>query len=806
MGTSAKRRGSTSAATTRNERKSTRPRRGSGGAPARKKKAPSSVVRWALRGLKAGLLLGAIAIIGLIGLFIYYGRDLPTVEELRSYKPAQTTRIVDRKGEVIGEFFSERRTVVPMERMPRHLILSVLAAEDADFYQHEGIDYPSIVRVMLYGLTGKRLQGGSTITQQVARNHLLSLDRKVSRKVREMILSRKIERSFSKEEILFLYLNHINFGHGRYGVQEASRYYFGKNVENLTLAESALIAGIPQSPTRLSPRTHPENAKKRQRYVLSQLRAKRSEYWPDLSVEQIEAAEKSEIKLVPPPAERPEHAYEVRSHIERLMKEHPDGSAYRKMGLTIHTTLDLELQTKLRRALRAHLRSLDRDLGYRLPWKKRRAKATKPVDALKYGKTYVATVLKSGESTIEFDVAGQRAEMPRSYLARFAPKPRRRKGKKEEKATLPTLDEGALLPVMLDSDAEANEVARVRPSLGPEAAIVVLDVKTAEVLAMVGGYADRPGLNRALQAKRQPGSTFKTLVYGYGIEEQKITAASIVLDAPVVYDEWKPSNFESWNHQGPIRIREALAKSVNLVAVRTMEDLGPEEVAEFARSLGIESDLQADLALALGASAVTPMEMVLSYSVFANSGQATAPRWVTRIEGPGKPWSQSEREPTQVMSAEAAAIVTSMLRSVVTDGTGAAANSLPFEVAGKTGTSNKARDAWFVGYSSDLVIGVWVGFDDGRPLGRKQGGSRTALPLWIEAMKIAMAGRDPGEFVLPDTIVRRTIDPKTGLLAYDGQPDAIEEIFIEGTEPTETAAPPDQLDTTSFLVEELGGP
>ena len=760
---------------------------------------------WALRVFKVALVVGALGAIGIIALFVYYGRDLPTVDELRDYEPPETTRIVDRHGKVIGEFFSERRTVVPMERMPRHLILSVLAAEDADFYQHEGIDYPSIVRVMIYGLMGKRLQGGSTITQQVARNHLLSLERKVSRKVREMILARRIEQSFSKEEILFLYLNHINFGHGRYGVQEASQFYFGKNVEDLSLAESSLIAGIPQSPTNLSPRAHPKNAKKRQRYVLAQLRAKRAEYWPDLSEEELEKAKSAGIKLAPPPASRPEHAYEMRTQVERLMKSQLKSDNYRRFGLTVHTTLDLALQTKLRKALQEHLRALDKKLGYNLSWKRGRAKASKSTSKLRYGKTYVAKVLDKDEATFKLSTAGHETELQASLLERFRqPKPTRVQRRKARKSTqVPNLEKGQLLPVMLDSEGREGSLPQVRPSLGPEAAVIVMDAQTAEVLAMIGGYEDRPGLNRALQAKRQPGSTFKPLVYGYGIEHRKLTAATVVLDAPVVYDEWKPSNFESWNHQGPIRIRDALAKSVNLVAVRTMEDLDPKNVADFAFKLGIESELQTDLALALGASTVTPLEMVKAYAVFARGGRAKPPTWITKVDGDVEGW-EAPVEESEVMSPEAAAITTSLLRSVITDGTGRAAQSLSFPVVGKTGTSNKARDAWFVGYNSELVIGVWVGFDDGRPLGRKQGGSRTALPLWVEAMKIAMTDRKGEDFVVPETVVRRSIDPKTGLLAYDGQEDAIEELFIAGTEPTETATPPDQLNTSSFLVEELG--
>jgi penicillin-binding protein 1A len=326
-------------------------------------------------------------------------------------------------------------------------------------------------------------------------------------------------------------------------------------------------------------------------------------------------------------------------------------------------------------------------------------------------------------------------------------------------------------------------------------------------LALVGGHAARSGFNRATQAIRQPGSTFKPIVYARAIQSRQFTAASLVVDAPAVYDEWKPSNYEEWNYQGAVRLREALARSINMVAIRVTEDLGVHEVAEFARQAGITTKLQEDMALALGASGVKPIELTNAYATFAAGGRWEPPRLVTRIVGPdGVNLPLEAREPARdVMTPAEAYIMTSMLRSVVTSGTGTPAMRLERSVGGKTGTSNEARDAWFVGYSPSIVAGVWVGFDDSRPLGRRETGTRSALPIWIDVMEVADRSPKDTDFAMPSGIVVESIDPASGLLAYEGQPDAIQEVFLTGTAPVEVARPPDVADPNMFLMEQFDG-
>ncbi len=342
---------------------------------------------------------------------------------------------------------------------------------------------------------------------------------------------------------------------------------------------------------------------------------------------------------------------------------------------------------------------------------------------------------------------------------------------------------------------------------GPVERLGTVDAREAEVGGLRGGYEARPGFDRALQAVRQPGSTMKPIVYALGIREARFTPATVMIDAPAVYDQWQPQNYETWRHQGPVRLRVALARSINVVAVRAIEDLGGPAVVTFAQALGIESELDPSLSLALGASGVRPMEMVNAYATLANGGRYQEPRFITRIEGPDGdielPALQDERD---VLTAAQAFVVTDMLTSVASEGgTAARAARLRTPVAGKTGTSNEARDAWFVGYTPQVVAGVWVGFDDRRSLGRRESGGRSALPIWIDAVQ--STGVDAGAtFAEPTGVVRVQVDPLSGLLPYEGQTDAIEEVFVEGTAPTETARPPDVADSNTFLMEQYGTP
>ncbi len=744
------------------------------------------------------LVAGALVV---LGAYAFFSRDLPSVSALRDYKPPQTTRVYDRNKKVIGEIFAERRTVIPMSKVPRHMVLSVLAAEDADFYEHEGLDYTGIMRAVGRDIVaGRAAQGGSTITQQVVKLMLLTPERTISRKVRELILARRLENELSKDEILHLYLNHVNFGRGRYGIQEAARYYFAKNASELTLAESAMLAGVPQAPTRLSPRRNPEAAKRRQEYVLSQLQAKREVYWPDLTEEAIAAARQEKVEPVPVP-EGSGSAPEVLSIARRALRAAAGDEAMGEGGYEVYTTIDLSLQRQAREALQRGLRAVDERQGYQGPFRraKRRGgpKPTGPSDKLRMGRTYIARVTGTDDEneSVRIDVAGHAAILQMRDAARYNPDDRRASAFTKK---------GDLLPVSITQFGAEEDPATARMERGPEGAIVVIEPRSRHVLALVGSFAAVSGFNRATQAIRQPGSAFKPIVYARAIQSQRFTAASIVVDAPAVYAEWKPRNYEQWNYQGAVRLRQALARSINMVAIRVIEDVGVHDVAEFARQDGITTKLEEDMALALGASGVRPIELTNAYATFAAGGRWAPTRIVSKIVAPdGTRVQLPPGEPARdVMTPSEAYVMTSMLRSVVTEGTGSPAQRLERAVVGKTGTSNEARDAWFVGYSPSVVAGVWVGFDDSRSLGKRETGTRTALPVWIDVMDAADRTPKETDFAMPSGVTRTRVDPASGLLAYEGQEDAFDEVFLTGTAPVEVANPPDVADPNLFLMEQ----
>ena len=746
-----------------------------------------------------GIVLAVIVFFSVVG---YYGRDLPTIDSLKNYRPPQTSRVLDRKGRMIAEWFTERRTVVPMSRVPRVLVLSVLAAEDADFYQHTGMDYIGIVRALIRDvLQGRKQQGASTITQQIVKTMLLTPERTISRKVRELILSRELEQELTKDEILGLYLNHINFGHGRYGVEEASRFYFGKHVEELNLREASLIAGTPQSPTRLSPVTHPDNARKRQLYVLTQLEAKRSQYWDDLPLEDIRDARENPAKLRTEP-EPAGIAPEVATLARDALIAQVGQDAAKQGGYSLETGIDLDLQAAARQALRNGLIKIDERQHLQAPLKapKKAPKQAPPkIAQLAAGRNYDAIVRGAdvGSGELILDIGGHPARASIKGLDRFNPK-----GLAVDKFAEP----GAAVRVSLERIDAQDTPAQARLMLGPQAAMVVIDPRTRDVVALVGGDEAIYGFNRATQAIRQPGSTWKPVEYALALEQRKFTPASVVLDAPEVYDEWKPNNYETWRYTGAVRLRDALAQSINLVAVRVTSEVTPAAVVDFARQLGISTELDPSLALALGASGVKPIELVNAYTSFAAGGMYEPARLITRLKDPsGKDVKTPERHPMQVLSPAGAYLITSMMTSVVQGGTGKAAMALQRPIAGKTGTSNKVRDAWFVGFTPELVAGVWIGYDDLRGLGPRESGANSALPVWMEFMKTALKDTPAVDFPVPAGIETAKIDPKTGKLAYDGQPDAIDEVFLEGTVPTETANPPDVVDTGTFMMEQLGG-
>ncbi len=752
----------------------------------------------------AALALVGLGLIGLIGVFVVVRKlegELPSVSELKSgYRPAQVTRIVAADGTVLAELFTERRTVVPIDGLPPHVKLAVLAAEDAGFYQHEGLNYFGILRAMLINLkSGRMRQGGSTITQQVVKNVLLDSEKSLKRKVREALLSRRLEQELSKDQILELYLNHIYFGLGRYGIEEAARANFGKPAAKLSIAEAALLAGVVACPESCSPRRDLKRATDRRTFVLGQMLDKGF-----LNPEQFGQAKEEAISLAAIVDTNNELAPEVVTIARRMLHElDPERAALG--GFTITTTIDPKLQAEARRAVLENLMAFDKRRGVQGPLKAPSAKELartsklsqwdKPFEGLpKYEghKTYVGTVEAANDAAGTFDVriGSVLGVVKLANYERYNPK----KLPPSEFAPAGARVRVQLLAAALAAPAGAPESkVPLRLELGPESAMVVMDVRTRNVLALIGNYeAASGGLDRATQSKRQPGSTFKPIVYSYALHTRRFTPASLLDINPQQFGTYKPSNYEGWTAKDPLRLREILAQSVNIGAVRVLEDVGPANVVTWAQALGITSPLGADLSLALGSYEVAPFELCGAYATFAAGGMHEEPRLITRIVGPdGKDLQLPPIAPgRRVLEDAEAYLITNMMTSVVDHGTATRAKALGRPVAGKTGTSNQSRDTWFAGYTTDLVGVVWVGYDDNKPLGGSEAGGSTALPAWLAFMKEAHKGRPVSDFPRPPGVVDVVIDKATGKLPYADDPDTMSELFLDGSEPSETAEPP----------------
>jgi penicillin-binding protein 1A len=757
-------------------------------------------------------LLGFFAgVAGLVGLFSYYGSDprLPNLSRLDAYHPKQVTRILDRDGTPIGELGSEKRTVVPYDAIPKILIQAVTSAEDADYFKHSGLDYRGMVRAFIENvLRGRTAQGGSTITQQVVKTMLLTPERTMRRKVQEIILARQLSEKLSKEDVLALYLNQIYYGHGRYGCEEAARYFFGKSVRDIDLAEAALLAGLPQSPERLSPRKHPEAAKTRQRYVLGQL----AEHgFIDRATADRVAAQP--IRLAREPASARGTAAEAVDSVGRVLADRLGEPAAFESGTTVATTIDAHLQELARTSLERGLEDLDSRQGFRGPSGHLTGKALEKhrheLAKAHGGGLRDADIVEGVVVRIEKDEKNPRggkmfvdvgAGEGKEGVVDFTLEPRYAKGPKPLGERFKPDD---LVRVRLATDRPHPEDGPVPLALelGPQAAMVVMDPSSREILALVGGYDYHPGgFDRSQRAHRQPGSAFKPIVYGAAIEGRRITPASVINDAPEVYELWKPQNYEKEEFRGPVRVRTALAQSINTVAIKVLSDVGLDPVRAFATRVGITSPIAPDvgLSLALGSLVVTPLELTNAYATFASGGMM-APPVLIRALGNTK---EAAPPPVPAVKPEVAYVMVSLMRSVIDEGTahGAIAGKLRRPAAGKTGTSNGQRDAWFVGFTPDLLCGVWVGFDDMKKLGRGEAGGKTAAPIWVDFMAKATVGRPTKDFVQPPGVVVQRIDKATGLLSAPGQETGtLDEVFLDGTAPTAQApaageeASPDKL-------------
>ncbi|MCC6748649.1 MAG: PBP1A family penicillin-binding protein [Deltaproteobacteria bacterium] len=752
--------------------------------PVRRRPFALRVVLWLVC---LGVLGGLLGAVGVVGLFLYYGSDpkLPRIGALHDYRPKTVTRILDRRGVLIGELSAERRTVVPYTRIPRVLVQAVVSAEDAGFFQHRGLDYVGMLRALVNNLrAGRYAQGGSTITQQVVKTFLLGPERTIRRKVQDVILARRLESELSKDQILNLYLQQIYFGHGRYGVQEASRFFFGRDVERLGLGEAAMLAGLPQSPERLSPLRYPERAKRRQLYVLREM-ARRGH----ISPEQARKVGAQPIEVVR--HQRP--FFNVAPELVDLVRDHLSktfgADKLTTLGLQVQTTVDARLQQSAREALQWGLRALDAREGYggkvahvapaQVAKVLKRLARTQPKLEAPGQLQGLVTRIDDVEQEVEVNL-GRASATVRVDDERYNP---------QKDAPSRRFAVGDLIRVRWEGDQYVFDG-------GPQGALVAIDPRTGEVRAMVGGYDFAPGgFNRALQALRQPGSSFKPFLYAAALDSGRYTAASVIEDGPVSFGNWEPKNFDGV-YRGPVRLREAVAHSINTVAARVMKDVGPPAVQRLAGALGIATPLASDLSLALGSSEVRVLDLALAYAAFANGGQAVEPHYVTRVGSQEVPLSP----PRRVIRPEVAYLVTSLLQSVVSEGTGQRAQQLRHPVAGKTGTTNEQKDVWFVGYTPELLTAVWVGFDTPRSLGKRETGGRAAIPIWVRFMQKALAGLPRQSFPRPSGLVVQRVDPRSGLLAPTGALEGMDELFIAGTEPKETAPQVDPTTSDTVLL------
>lgn len=701
---------------------------------------PGFFRRWLRRALVFGLFaLAAGVAIGAVGFRSLEAR-LPDVFSFRAYQDlaVESSRVYAAGGELIARFGGELRTVVPMARIPATVRFAVVCAEDAAFYHHPGLDMLGIARALWVDVTqGRYAQGASTITQQFAKTRFLSSEKKVIRKLKELVLARKLEQKVSKDDILAMYMNEIYFGDGRYGVEEASRYFFGKPVSAVNIAEAALLAAVVNSPARFSPYRHPKRAKARRRYVLQQM--ERRGY--------ISAEDAKRADAHPLPAKAHEdrviRAPWVVAAVRREVEKRVGRAALRGEGLRIEVAMDITAQRAAEAAVRAGLHKIDGRYRTRKPLRRykseqamndaaRRLQRRRKGKPPRMGRPILGIVRSFNPDTGVYtvDLGGARGTLHRDTLGRW----------RDEQGKPPSFRRGDLIRVSIRS--RTAEGAVLSPELGPQAALVAIEPETRLIRALVGG--DDPRLHpfhRALMARRQPGSTFKTFVYGAAIEAGMVTPDTRVTDEKRTYQShgrpWTPRNYKgSWDGK-PHSLRDALARSINSIAVEMAQRVGPEKVADFARRAGITSPLRADLPLALGASGVTPLELANAYATIAAGGRFAPPILVTRIiDRHGRERFRAKATLTRVMPANVAQALGDMLGEVVRRGSARKAN-VGRPVAGKTGTTNRARDTWFVGFSPRLAAAVWVGWDDRKPM-RKGSGGKLALPIWADFMRVAL--------------------------------------------------------------------
>ena len=733
--------------------------------------------------------------------FLYLLMDeLPSISSLKDYRPSIITRVYADNDQLIDEFYLEDRKIVQVTDLPKFVIQAFVAAEDARFFRHKGIDVNSIIRAFFKNMeAGTIVQGGSTITQQVAKSLFLSPEKKYIRKLKEAILAYRIDKYLKKYEILNLYLNHIYLGHGAYGIETASQHYFGKTADKLTLPEAALLAGLPKAPSRYSPSSHPERARRRQLYVLNRM------------AEDGYITEKEKIEAIEMPVElkkaegKDKIAPYFTENVRRYIQTKYGSDVLYREGLEVYTTLDMACQKAAVDALARGLRELDKRQGYRgvlerVPEEDIDSFVQEmkvDMDTPPEGRIVKAIVVDvdSEEKIVSLRVGEYEGTMTLANMSwARTPDPETAYNTAKVKDPADVLKTGDVVEVNVLSVVDGKLELALEQEPQVQGALLAMDSNTGAIKTMVGGRNYKKSeFNRATQSKRQPGSAFKPFIFTAAFDKG-MTPATILMDSPVIYRDtlkdspWKPQNY-SEKFYGPTLLRTALIKSRNLVTIKLLKEIGINYAADYAANMGITTPLTRDLSLALGTSGVTLLEMVRGYGIFANGGKRVKPFFIKKIvDRTGNIVEENMPEVEQAVDPGIAYITSHLLQEVVKGGTGWRVRALDRPVAGKTGTTNNLIDAWFMGFTPSLVAGVWVGFDDLKPLGKYETGSRAASPIFLYFMEKALAGTPIESFSPPDRVVFAKIDPETGVLAGPDSKNYIFECFLAGTEPTETAS------------------
>ena len=831
--------------------------------------------------------LGFLVLTALTGALSTYGffwwkfaQGLPEFPRVDAYRPPVLSEVLTQDGVLAGEFYNERRKVVPYERIPKRLVQAFIAAEDADFFDHYGVDVLGTVRAAVKTatkkLTGKgKVQGGSTITQQTAKAVLISAEgykestaKNLTRKIREALLAQRLESELTKEEILYLYLNNVYLGHHSYGVQSAAENYFRKDVTQLSLAEMALIAGLPQAPSSYSPFRNPEAAARRRHYVLGQMLDKGM-----ISKAEHDEATTASVDVFPVEDVFHQFAPYFTEEVRRDVVGRYGNATLLDQGLKIFTTMDSEKQRAAQEAVLSGLLAVDKRQGFRGPLAHvdgverekliARLQAVMGTSEVEPGRYYVGLITQVASDGRSADVSIGRkvAKLPALGMrwAREVNAERWYNSSTFINRVSPPLKVGDVIVVRAVADAKglvddrdiwsdslAQEVptqvplVRLEQEPEPQAALVSIEPNRQYLVAMVGGYDfDANEYNRAFQACRQPGSSFKPIVYSGAIEKMGWTQGTVLVDSPIVYDDpenqnrWKPENYDT-NFKGEVLVRDALINSMNVPAVKTFielarflgsknEKLGIQRIAEFAHSLGFSTPVNPDYSAALGSSCVYPYELAQVYATINRLGLKKPTYFIRKIEDRfgrmvedhtayDDPWASLQdriaagyarfSEPgEQVLSPQTAFLVTDLMRGVVREGTGAAASRLGKPAAGKTGTTNDSFDAWFTAFTHDLVTTAWVGYDlNPHPLGKSETGGKAALPIWLAYMTKALEGRDQPEFMPPASLdlVQLRVDRKTGKLSSEAK-NAVTLWFKRGTEPQDAEPEKGHVGAEQFL-------